>query len=104
MAGYKVSEGDSLRELAGAWRLDARCAGATPHEQKVMTSGRSTEGSSIRDAREVVKKYCTDCPVKRECGDWAQGELYFTGIAAGAHYGWEKNKAATYAGRRITKI
>lgn len=91
-----------LREEA--WRLDAACADASKSEQRIMTSTRSAVGASSREARRVARKYCTHCPVTRECADWAMGELYFAGIAGGMRFGWEKNKAATYAGRKVTPV
>lgn len=85
----------------GEWRLQAACIGATQTEQRQMTSPLSARGMTWETARKLIRQYCNDCPVKRECSEWALSEFYFIGIAGGEHLGWAQGQTATRAGRRI---
>jgi hypothetical protein len=86
------------------WRKFAACGKASESEKRVMTSPLSAKGMTKNASRVLARKYCHNCPVIAQCGDWAESEPYFNGIAGGRHFGWESGRTLEPDGRKQTPL
>jgi hypothetical protein len=75
---------------AWAWQDEARCADA-PERDKISFTLQAPVSIVAKD---IVRRYCDDCPVKTSCFAWAKNEPLFSGIAGGAV--WSEQKMAGY--------
>lgn len=75
------------------WQDDAACNDADPLDRMVFTSPPSVGNDRVATgAAGVADKYCVQCPVRRQCLEWAKKDMYFIGVAGGAAFSGLPNK------------
>jgi hypothetical protein len=62
------------------WQDRALCGSAAEEDKDQFTNSYPV----IEVARDLVRRFCHQCPVMNECRTWATGERHFSGVAGGA--------------------
>lgn len=79
------------------WQDKAVCVDAPERDKQALTGSFPTKEIAL----DMNKRYCSRCPVKTDCLNWAWDEGSFSGIAGGMAFVGDKS---TGKNRRVVSI
>jgi hypothetical protein len=71
---------------ADAWQDRAACANAPERDKEAFTGAFPTREM----AKDLNRRYCSQCPVRAMCFQWAYEEYPFAGVAGGCAFVGER--------------
>lgn len=80
-----------------SWQDSALCGAAPECDKQAFTGAFPTR----EIAMDINERYCSLCPVRHECLNWAYDDHAFSGIAGGKAFVGDK---ASGKGRRVVSI